>query len=93
LADFFELPDIQPIKLRDRQQLEAEINEEIKEVGVLLPSNSNCNLEFAQSCYFDFKNNLTVGERQLLLGKFDLVSTRRITFVKPMLIIYNPSCG
>jgi hypothetical protein len=89
----FEMGDIIPIKRKKEVVVGSDLAEEIKEASKLLPSNDEESQRGDKNSIPDFKSSITDEEKKDLLSKFELIQTRKITYDKPILIIYNPSSG
>jgi hypothetical protein len=85
--------DIIPIKRKKEVAVDPDLAEEVKEASKLLPSNDEESQRGDKNSIPDFKSSITDEEKKDLLSKFELIQTRRITYDKPILIIYNPSSG
>jgi hypothetical protein len=88
----FELGDIIPIQRKKEIVTDAVIEEEIKDATKLLPSGDEESQRDMNSIP-DFKSTISEEEKKQLLSKYELVKTRKITYDKPILFIYNPSSG
>lgn len=82
-----------PIQLKQEHRVNAVLAEEIKDASKLLPNDEESQPSKRESPVYDFRSNLNDEEKKELLSKFDLIKTRKITYDKPILIIYNPRSG
>ena len=75
--------------------MDAIIAEEIKEASKLLPSHDEESQPSARPniSASEFRSTLSAEEKKELLSKFELIQTRKITYDKPILFIYNPRSG
>jgi chlorite dismutase len=106
LKHFSDLPDILPIRLKGTQNLEENNEEVIAEASALLPEGERAEetkegtvpvhasvRTQKEQKVFDFRGEQTVEKMAELYSKFELTRTRKLTYDKPICIIYNPHSG